>query len=135
MNKINKIVCISLAALLLIIIGFNYYRDNLVPRTLPIRRYKPIEPINNNDFVENEVIIGFYDNAKELDIENYIYNLPAVIYYESLIDGESYVLTIDHNFNSRSDLNRYCNSIKDKYIEYCEANNIYKLDDCSKGPC
>ena len=48
----------------------------------------------------------------------------------------TYVVTLNHDFNSRNELNNYCKKIEQhKEVLYCEANNIILLDDCSKGPC
>ena len=128
-------ICIGIAIVIIILIftNFNYSQEPIIED--PYIDNNQTKRVIDNDFMPNEVIIGLKDNTYDLDIDNYLYSLPAVIHYESLIDDNTYVLTIDHNFNSRRDLNNYCNSIKDKYIEYCEANNIIKLDDCSKGPC
>ncbi len=132
MNKRNKIVCISLAVLVLLVIGFNYYRDNLKPTTLPIREYKPI---HDRDFVNNEVIITFYDDATNEEKEDFFDSISDLSYSRNLYDN-TYVLELNRSFETRSEVIIYCDQLnKNKSIKYCEPNNIIKLDDCSKGPC
>lgn len=132
MNKRNKIVCISLAVLVLLVIGFNYYRDNLKPRTLPIREYKPIQ---DRDFVDNEVIISFYDDVTFEEKEKFFDSLFDLSNSKELYDN-TYVLELNRHFETRSEVNSYCDYLnKNVFIKYCEPNNIIKLDDCSKGPC
>ena len=132
MNKRNKIVCISLAVLVLLVIGFNYYRDNFKPRTLPIREYKPIQ---DRDFVDNEVIISFYDDVTFEEKEKFFDSLFDLSNSKELYDN-TYVLELNRHFETRSEVNSYCDYLnKNVFIKYCEPNNIIKLDDCSKGPC
>ena len=133
MNKRNKIVCISLAVLVLLVIGFNYYRDNLKPTTLPIiREYKPIQ---DRDFVDNEVIISFYDDVTFEEKEKFFDSLFDLSNSKELYDN-TYVLELNRHFETRSEVNSYCDYLnKNVFIKYCEPNNIIKLDDCSKGPC
>jgi len=132
-NKRNKIVCISLAVLVLLFIGFNYYRNNAQPRTLPIiREYKPMP---DRDFVDNEVIITFEDNVTLEEKENFFDSLSNLSYSKELYDN-TYVLELNRHFETRSEVIIYCDNLnKNIFIKYCEPNNIIKLDDCSKGPC
>ena len=138
MNKTNKIVCLVLASLVLIIIGIKYYKDNFKYEVIskPINRPIPKpDPIKDRDFVENEVIINFYDDVTETEKDNFFSGYTDIINHES-IGLNMYVLTLNRNFETRSEVVNYCRNLSTNiFIEYCEPNNIIKLDDCSKGPC
>lgn len=140
MNKRNKIICIVLAAIVLIFIGYNYYVDNFAIRQIrwepidePIREPKPIE--RDKNFVDNQVLIMFEDNVTEEEKNNFFNSLPDLLNYNH-IGGTSYAVTLNRTFETRNELGNYCRSLtKNIFIKVCEANNIIRLDDCDKGPC
>lgn len=136
MEKKNKIICIVLAVLLVLFIGYNYYKDNYSYTNVIEPEIKPIKD-SKYDFVDNQVMISIKKSATESEIEEFFNKHTEIINKKSLgVNG--YLITIDHSFNNRNELLNYCNNLASKnknVIEYCEANNIIKLDDCSKGPC
>ena len=141
-DKRNKIVYISIAVLLILIIGFNYYINNIgierIPVGRPIPELDPIEtkPISDDkDYVDNEIIVTINKKLSESELKSFFNSLAGLKEYSNLMDN-TYDLTFDITFYSRNELNNYCKVLKENaYVEVCEANNIIKLDDCSKGPC
>ena len=101
----------------------------------PVIIPRPIPKRVDDSYVKNEILVGFKDNYSYEEIENYIDSLEDVNGYDKLSD-KSYVIMFNHEFDTRQILNSYCNDLeKNSIVDYCEANNIIKLDDCSKGPC
>ncbi len=134
-TKRITIICIILAAILLIITGFNFISQRLNnDRPVIIRNPEPYIP--EIDFVPNEVILMFKEDADDEEIKGVFDRIPDLNSYE-VIHNRSYLIKLNHDFNSRYEINSFCNSLENEkeFLESCEANNIYKLDDCSKGPC
>ncbi len=126
-------ICIALAVIVIFLVftNLNYSQE---PVIIPDGN-RTIKPIIENDFVKNEVLIGIKDKVNKNEIENYLKTFPEIENYETLGYG-SYVITVNYEFENRKELGEFCNKLlKNKSIKYCEANNIIKLDDCSKGPC
>ena len=94
------------------------------------------DPITlDGDYVKNQVIISFDKSVSEADIKSTINSIKELNKSESLFDN-TYVLTINVEFDSRNDLNNFCkNLVSNTKVSNCEANNIIRLDDCTKGPC
>ena len=132
-TKTITYICIALAAIVIFLVftNLNYSQEP----DIVIDKNETIKHAIDNDFVKNEVLIGIKDNVTKKEIEDYLKTISEIENYETLGYG-SYVITINYEFENREELGEFCNKLlKNKSIEYCEANNIIKLDDCSKGPC
>ena len=106
-----------------------FINDNMTNETL--------EPINkmNGDFVQNQIMISFDKKYSEEEIKNTISSIRELKQSKILFD-KSYILTLNKEFKSRTELYNYCKElVNNTIITNCEANNIIRLDDCSKGPC
>ena len=126
-------ICIALAVIVIFLVftNLNYSQE---PEVI-LDGNGTIKPMPNDDFVKNEVLIGIKDNITKKEIEDYLKTISEIENYETLGYG-SYVITVNYEFENRKELGEFCNKLlKNKSIKYCEANNIIKLDDCSKGPC
>ena len=138
MEKRNKIICLVLAILLIVFIGINYYKNNY-SYPITIEPEPDPEPIGKSkyDFVDNQVMISVYKGTTYSEIEEF-FNKQTDIINKKPLGSNGYLLTLNHSFGNRRELTTYCSEIvanNKGVIEYCEANNIIKLDDCSKGPC
>ena len=87
------------------------------------------------NYVENEVIMTFTDNAKEEEIKKVLDHIKDLKNVNESYD--IYVLEFNHNFESISKLKSFCDEIttNNKIVKHCEPNYIYTIPDCSKGPC
>lgn len=96
---------------------------------------EPIIKKEDRDFVDNEIIVSFKEDVTEEEKRDFINGITIINDY-NVIGSNIYVLTLNRTFQTRSELNEYCSFIESNvFVEHCEANNIIKLDDCSKGPC
>lgn len=132
-TKTITYICIALAAIVIFLVftNLNYSQEP----DIVIDKNETIKHTIDNDFVKNEVLIGIKENVNKKEIEDYFKTISEIDNYETLGYG-SYVITVNYEFENRKELGEFCNKLlKNKSIEYCEANNIIKLDDCSKGPC
>lgn len=139
-SKTITYICVGIAVVVLFLVftNLNYSEEPIISGKNESEIYlgEPVEgKIERDDFVKNEVMISFKDNASTSEIERYLKGLSDVKSYDDL-GINIYVLTLNFDFESRSELNKYCSTLtKSNLVEYCEPNNIIKLDDCSKGPC
>lgn len=126
-DKTITYICIFIAVVIILMIGFNF----------KVSEESNIAPVSytDNDFVKNEVLIGLSEEYTSSILERFLSNESDIKDFETL-DNKTYVVTLNYDFKSREELNNYCDYLtKNKFIQYCEANNIIKLDDCTKGPC
>ncbi len=135
MKKRTTYICIFLAILIIILIVLDKTKTQKEIIEFPVEENRTIIRKEDKDFVSNQVLLSFKDNSVDSEIESFFKKIDDVKEYEYL-GLNTYVVTLNHDFNSRNELNNYCKKIEQhKEVLYCEANNIILLDDCSKGPC
>ena len=139
-NKYITIIIVLIIAIVGLIIIYNINKPEVAPQENINKQEekKKEEPIDNSKvelkedtFVKNQVIISFKNSAEE--ILNSIENITKV----EIIGDNTYVITFENDFPDLESLNTYCTNLQNSHneIEYCESNQIIKIDDCSKGPC
>ncbi len=120
-------------------LGIKYGRNNepMHKEKTTTKRAKVTTSKRNiqNGFVNNQVIITFYDKIDKQQRQLVMDSLPNLDYYSDTYD--IYVANLLKNFKNISELNKYCNELKEYYseIKYCDANHIITIPDCNNGPC
>lgn len=137
-KKVVLYICLFCILVVLLVAAFlfvnkrisnkeEYHKANTTNETIRSRE--------EENFVKNQIIVGFDEKESNDDITRTLDNLEGLKSHETL-GLNAYLVTFKENFKSLNDIKNYCNQlVKDTIISVCEPNHIIQLDDCSKGPC